>query len=599
MKKILIIDGNTVIYRLFYATQKLNFKTNDGTPTNCLMTFTRIIENLINKITPSHMVIAFDHKDPTFRHNEYEDYKAKRKPMPEDLVKQLPAIYEYVRLRGIRIFQYPGYEADDVIGTIAKKLTKDDNFTKVEILTSDKDLFQLIDNNISILRITQGFKNFTKYDYLNQEDLLDCKPSEIPDYKALAGDQSDGIPGVKRLGSPQSIKLLKEYHNIENIFKNIDNLPTKIKNILNNKEEIVKKWKFLATIDINIDIDLKSQDIILQYELSEFQKHEIELFFDKWELMAVKKWFKNHFWNNELYAVVDIGSFATKMTCFLKQNNKLLKLWHKINPTKTFNLLDENHIINKQNQNIIIRDVKSQIDYLNNIYNEFPKRNIFYYGTECLRRAKNNIEIINNVNNALGIDLKIISQVDESFYNFYAFRKELSSIDHGFILDIGGGSIEIVESYKKKKHNHYFTREGLMVLMKKFNLTIDSDYSSVKEYLAEIFKNSKFNQNGVVISSSGSFRSVIEIRNYFFKVPSDKRSVFYFSDLNKIWNKIQKFSINDFKNIPWFSMERVEIVKLSVCLLIALSESLKINKFILANSSIRKGFLEFHLKKDK
>ncbi len=263
----LLIDAHAVIYRAFYAFP-IQLTNEAGQPINAVYGFSRIILTAIRNFEPVYMAVAFDHPKPTFRHKKFEAYKAKRPKMPEELQPQIPIIKEVVEALNIPKYEIEGFEADDLIGTISDKVEKIGSLLTV-IVTGDQDTFQLVDNNTHVWLPARGkFGKDKEYDAAGVEEKLGIKPVQVMDYKALAGDSSDNIPGVKGIGPKTAVNLLKKYQTLDQLYKVLesgDNLdpqlfkPAVIKKLTEGKENAFMS-KQLATIErvIDLDFDLES-----------------------------------------------------------------------------------------------------------------------------------------------------------------------------------------------------------------------------------------------------------------------------------------------------------------------------------------------------
>ncbi len=262
MKKVVLVDGNNLLFRSYYATAYSgNFmKNKDGFPTNALYGFVNMINKIINDEKPEYMLVAFD-KGKTFRHDKYEEYKAGRIEMPNELKQQFPISKELLSYMGIKWFEIDNYEADDIVGTLAKKI---DNSSEYEglIVSSDKDLLQLISDKV-IMKMLK-----TKDSILMNEDTFlknyGLTPDKMIDIKGLQGDASDNIPGVKGIGEKTALKLLCKYGTVENIYDNISDISGSVKEKLINGREDAFKSKDLATIykDVPLDFDIEDTKIL-------------------------------------------------------------------------------------------------------------------------------------------------------------------------------------------------------------------------------------------------------------------------------------------------------------------------------------------------
>ncbi len=254
MKKLLILDSNSILNRAYYGIRFLSSK--DGTPTNAIYGFLNILIKLIREENPDYVCAAFDLKEPTFRHKKYAEYKAQRKPMPDDLKVQMPIAKEIIKAMGIAIYEKAGYEADDIIGTVSAMCDK--YGIGCRIATGDKDDLQLVSDNTNVILTTtrMGQSETTIYDVQAVIDRYGVTPHEFIDVKALMGDPSDNIPGVQGVGEKTAIKLISQFHRIENIYKDLDATGLKgamLRNIENGRESAFMS-KELATIVRNVPI---------------------------------------------------------------------------------------------------------------------------------------------------------------------------------------------------------------------------------------------------------------------------------------------------------------------------------------------------------
>lgn len=262
MKKLLIIDSNSILNRAFYGVRYLSAK--DGTPTNAIYGFLNILLKLIKEQKPDYICAAFDVKAPTFRHKQYEGYKAQRKPMPEGLAVQMPLAKDVLRAMNVTILEKEGYEADDIIGTVAKICEESD--ISCFIATGDKDDLQLAsDKTKVILTVTKsGYNETIIYDDKAVKEKYNVTPKEFIDVKALMGDPSDNIPGVKGIGEKTAMSLIEKHHSIEYIYDHIDEIGLKgaMLQKLKDGRDMAFMSKELATIDINVPIEFNKEDCI-------------------------------------------------------------------------------------------------------------------------------------------------------------------------------------------------------------------------------------------------------------------------------------------------------------------------------------------------
>ena len=260
MKKLLIIDSNSILNRAFYGVRYLS--TKSGLPTNAIYGFLNILLKLIKEQQPDYICAAFDVKAPTFRHLQYEGYKAQRKPMPEGLAAQMPVAKDVLRAMNITILEKEGYEADDIIGTVARLCEERD--ISCFIATGDKDDLQLAsDKTKVILTVTKsGYNETIVYDDAAVKERYHVTPTEFIDIKALMGDPSDNIPGVKGIGEKTAMSLIEKHHNIEYIYENIDDIGLKgaMLQKLKDGREMAFMSKELATINRRTPIEFSAED---------------------------------------------------------------------------------------------------------------------------------------------------------------------------------------------------------------------------------------------------------------------------------------------------------------------------------------------------
>ena len=258
MKKIIMIDGNNLMFRSYYATAyNGNFMNNSkGFPTNALFGFVNMIHKIINEENPEYVIVAFD-KGKTFRHQEYEDYKGGRVETPDELKKQFPVAKDLLTAMGIKYYEIDNYEADDIIGTFAKFCDDDKDFIGT-IVSSDKDLLQLISKDVDIKLLKQ--KDYIRYNEKTFEEAYGIKPINVIDLKALMGDPSDNIPGVKGVGEKTALKLLHEYKTLDGIYKNADNIKGKLGEKIRNDKENAYKSYHLATIIKDVPMEITIED---------------------------------------------------------------------------------------------------------------------------------------------------------------------------------------------------------------------------------------------------------------------------------------------------------------------------------------------------
>ena len=296
-KKLLLVDGNSVAFRAFYALYNAmdNFKNSDGLYTNAIYAFKNMFEKILDQEQPTHALVAFDAGKTTFRTEMYQEYKAGRAKTPSEFREQLPYIRSLVHAFGVKEYELPNYEADDIIGTLATLASQEEDY-EIVIVSGDRDLTQLVSDRITVYITIKGVSDLEvctpefiaeKYDGLT--------PRQIIDLKGLAGDKSDNLPGVTKVGEKTAIKLLKEYHSVEGIYEHIDELKaSKMKENLINDQEQAFLSKRLATINTIAPIKIGLEEISYQGrhtdELIElYRKLNFQSFLDKMDTSQVKE----------------------------------------------------------------------------------------------------------------------------------------------------------------------------------------------------------------------------------------------------------------------------------------------------------------------
>jgi len=280
-KKIFILDAYALIFRAYYAFIKNPRFNSKGLNTSAILGFTNTLDEIIKKEKPTHMCVAFDYPAANFRHKLYPNYKANRPPTPEDIKKSVPYIKDIIKAFNIPILEIEGFEADDVVGTLAKIAEKHD--FKVYMMTSDKDYIQLVSENIFIYRPKHSGKDVEIVDLQYIKNLYGLNsPLQFIDMLALWGDTSDNVPGVKNIGEKTAQKLINDFGSIENIYKNISKLKGKQRDNLIEGKEQLKLSKELVTIKTDIDIEFNEND----FKLGNYNNSKLIEIFDELEFKA-------------------------------------------------------------------------------------------------------------------------------------------------------------------------------------------------------------------------------------------------------------------------------------------------------------------------
>ncbi len=291
--KLIIVDGNSLLYRAFFAMPYLS--TSEGQPTAAVYGFTNMLLHLLEEEKPDAMVVAWDAPGPTFRHQTFEEYKAHRPSTPSDLISQMSLARDIVSALGIAMMEEPGYEADDLVGTIALKA--EEAGYDVLIVTGDLDELQLINSRIKVLTTRRGVTDTILYDRSVVEERFGIRPEQIPHFKALKGDPSDNIPGVKGIGDKTASRLLQQFGTVQNLLAHLEEVgdPRLQKALQENQEQILQALE-LATINTTVPqaVDL------LRFRLKPMDQEKVREIFRKLEFRSLlprleEKWVKEVF----------------------------------------------------------------------------------------------------------------------------------------------------------------------------------------------------------------------------------------------------------------------------------------------------------------
>ena len=306
MNKLLIVDGNSLANRAFYALPFLS--NHEGNPSGAVFGFANILIKLIQQENPSYILVAFDHARKTFRNNIYSEYKMQRKATPPELISQFPVIKEMLKTMNIKTFELGGIEADDIIGTVTK-LYKGEKI----ILSGDRDLLQLIDDETFVWLTKKGVTELDKVDEKRLLELFNLKPYQIIDLKGLMGDSSDNIPGVRGIGEKTALTLLEKYKNVDEIYNNIENISGKLKEKLLSDKEMAYISKKLATIKRDCEIDFNIEDCRYEFPFNE----KTYQFFKQWDFSSLLK-------NQSLFSNEKIIKISEKIEK-IQLTNEILK----------------------------------------------------------------------------------------------------------------------------------------------------------------------------------------------------------------------------------------------------------------------------------
>lgn len=406
-KKILLIDGNSMANRAFYATMGRMMKTPAGISTNAVYGFFQIMFKTIEEENPDKIIVAFDISSSEKRTKIFSEYKAGRHKTPEDLTMQFPIIKELLRMMNIPIVQKDGIEADDILGAIAKKEGKKGN--KIIILTGDRDYFQLVDMNVNIRypKTIMGKTEYIIYDNYKVNEEYGLTPEKLIEVKALMGDASDNIPGVKGIGEKTALKLIIQFENLEKIYEYIENSDGKeiakatLNKLIQDKEmayisrdlgRIDIEYDYEKDLGINID-SIRYTDWRTEEAYSYFKKISFNKFLDKFKDIEIKKAEDtNKIEENENYSIEDI----------LKTDIKSKKKENAILSSRNENKKEKEILEDK------IKKIKEDIilDLEIYSYNETKKEEILEKLKQCIKnidKYENKIYVYNNSREKLGI----------------------------------------------------------------------------------------------------------------------------------------------------------------------------------------------------
>ena len=279
MDTLVLIDGNSLLNRAFYATKFLS--TKSGIPTNAVFGFIKLLLKLIEDIKPQKLIVTFDLKVPTFRHKMYDGYKATRKPMPEELAVQVGMLKELLHSMNIMICEKEGYEADDLIGSLSHMFS---NIRSI-IVTGDRDSYQLVDDVTEVYLTKTGVSELLKLNLDNFEQIIGYRPDQVIDMKALMGDSSDNIPGVPGVGEKTAHSLIMKYGTLDGVYEHISDMSESLRRKLEQGKYSAYLSKKLATIDRRVPISINLSDCGLEIPFSE----EVRSQFLQWEFTSLLK----------------------------------------------------------------------------------------------------------------------------------------------------------------------------------------------------------------------------------------------------------------------------------------------------------------------
>ena len=279
IKKLFLLDAYALIFRSYYAFIKNPRISTKGLNTSAIFGFLLTLEEVLHKQKPTHIAVVFDTPTPTFRHEMYKEYKANRDETPEDIKKSVPYIKRLIQAYKIPVIDFPGFEADDVIGTLARKASEKGFVTYM--MTPDKDYAQLVSDNVYMFKPSRSGNESILWgvDDIKKEFCVQ-RPEQVIDVLALMGDTADNIPGAPGVGPKTAMKLIEEYGSIEELFKNTEKLKGKLKETIENFREQIEFSKKLVTIEQNVPVDLDEDSLIVETP----DKEKLNVLFNELEL---------------------------------------------------------------------------------------------------------------------------------------------------------------------------------------------------------------------------------------------------------------------------------------------------------------------------
>ena len=539
-KKILLIDGNSMANRAFYATMGRMMKTPTGISTNAVYGFFQIMFKTIEEENPDKIIVAFDISSSEKRTKIFSEYKAGRHKTPEDLTMQFPIIKELLRMMNIPIVQKDGIEADDILGAIAKKEGKKGN--KIIILTGDRDYFQLVDMNVNIRypKTIMGKTEYIIYDNYKVNEEYGLTPEKLIEVKALMGDASDNIPGVKGIGEKTALKLIIQFGSLEKIYKYIENSDGKeiakaTLNKLIKDKEMAYVSKDLGRIDIEYDYEkdlginidsIKYTDWRTEEAFSYLKKLSFNKFLDKFKDIEIKKAEDtNKIEENENYSIEDI----------LKTDVKSKKKEEAIRNSRNDYKKEKESLENK------IREIKENIKLDLEIYsyNDTKKEEILEKLKKCIKnigKYGNRIYVYNNSREKIGIkdyDEKENSNEDivDKYIKKYILKEDFleniiqEEYKNRVTKEISENiTIMFVDKNDKKGYIYTLNIDDKIIQDIFKNEEIEKVSHGIKEGIVEILEKGKDFKNLIFDTKIASYILNSEIRTIWIKTNIFKRN---------------------------------------------------------------------------
>ncbi len=494
MKKFIIIDGNALLHRAWHALPPLT--TKSGLLINAAYGFTSILLKIISEYKPDYLCSTFDLKAPTFRHKKFKEYKAQRVKQADELYDQIPMIKEVLDAFTIPVYEKSGFEADDVIGTIANKLRKEKNI-ETFILTGDLDTLQLVDETTKILTFRKGINDVVIYDIDAVKNRYELLPSQMIDYKALRGDPSDNIPGVKGIGEKTAISLIKDFGSLDELYKKIDTAKIKdnLKTKLINEKKNAYLSQELSIIDQNVEMNFELDRCKWDYLENKKASEDVACVFQKYEFRS-------------LIAKIPKARLDNKESLFMGEIKRADKgeIYKLINNISDFNkffkelILQDEICIDTETTAINVFDAK-----LLGISFCFKSGVAYYVNAkkEFLEKLKPVLKKVKIIGHNIKYDYKILRlaglEMDNVYFDTLVAAYLLSQIDRSLKLDDLvfselGHRMQAIEELIGKKGKNQLSMEDIDIEKVSYYSCEDADYTFrlYKKYKNELIKEKFF-----------------------------------------------------------------------------------------------------------
>lgn len=463
MKKIVLIDGNSILNRAFYGIMSSKMLTTpDGKYTNAIYGFLAILFKVLDDIEPEYLMVAFDLKAPTARHKMYEGYKANRKGMPNELAEQMPILKDILRAMNITIIEKEGYEADDILGTLAKRAEKEG--MDVTIVSGDRDTFQLTSPNIKV-RIPHTKVGKTEVDVFDEQAVIEkygVKPKQLIEVKGLQGDTSDNIPGVPGIGEKTALELIKQYHSISELYEAIEkdkaDLKPKTKEKLIANKELAELSRTLGTINLEVPIE----ETIEELKRKEWNEEEV---YNKFKELNFNRFIERFALHGEKETPKDIHELFKIKTIFienLKSNDKIEDISNNINED-----------LNKNKDEKILQNILDKI--------KKDKKLLYFLQKEKIQheKLKNEIYKEENTNDEENKGNLII--IPKQIKAIYIFQKNETNQNIVYEIKIDTNYTNFIEYFKPILENSEIKKIGYqlnedVVLFKQIGIDLDGIY---------------------------------------------------------------------------------------------------------------------------